>query len=979
MDLIRAKLRKPGLPEDVLIRKRLVDRVASGGRRNVLLTAPVGYGKTILMAQIRMARDEVAVWYRLDESDNAFRQFITYLAAAFEPCFPGSDQTFQDLVSAPPDDLHPDAAAGRFLSLIDAATGRITLVLDDVHVIKSDAVCQFIHHLAHYTGRALRIVMAADRPVPQLAELPLERRFIELGVADLRFSREEAERYLGYRLSVERTHRLEGWPFGLACLRRFGSETLREESGVLANRILASTNPYERTLLSVVAHFPHATSALCERILGGGPDGIPTAESLRELTTKGVFLYTSEDAYDLHPLIADILRQKHPLTSAQREAALDALTEAGRYGQAMALALENGDPVQAFRILHASRYALLSSVWADRLRYFGSMLTDSMLSRQPGLRLLAAGEALVRRDPAVFTHLEAASRFLDKEQDEDGQIWAGLLASAACRHAHRFSDAAAHIAEVFDRASVHPAARVDLVTEIAALTDAAWPAMERYAPWREKLYRTLDERVQDPTSLRFLRALALWLARDARPEKAWNVHTLLSSRYGDYGVSAEVLLQRFRCGGFEEAEALFEEALHRDDLDGSDPRREGRVLYLFGLGLSRRLSGKPDEALELLSRGRQDALAEGDTHNALRCDLEYIKTLCLQGHWDRGMGLAYEARLGIPPDDPVGIDIADACLATLSAIHGLNADAEAYAGGVLRRSARGRAGYPMLEASLVLAALAAQTGDDAHAITLLGGVSAQLLPLAAAWLHEHGPTFPEFLRLCEERNLLGGLPGRALSVPADSAVPPAPAVLQVRCFGSPVAESGGRPVRWRTRKARDLFFFLALHRGLKKSRASLVEAIFPEASEDQLAHQVKNTLSVLRNSLEKAGFPDMLQSAGGYYWLDESRIDSDFDRFRALMRDMSGPEQEARLTALREVCGIHQGELCSDMEFLPLPRLRVQIRSQLESSLLNTIQEQVASRELADALAFADSLCRMSPDNREYHSIRQALRDRTSA
>ncbi len=190
---------------------------------------------------------------------------------------------------------------------------------------------------------------------------------------------------------------------------------------------------------------------------------------------------------------------------------------------------------------------------------------------------------------------------------------------------------------------------------------------------------------------------------------------------------------------------------------------------------------------------------------------------------------------------------------------------------------------------------------------------------------------------------------------------------------------GRRPVRWRTRKARDRLLFSGVAPWTQKSRASLVESIFPEATEDQLVHQVKNTLSVLRSSLEKAGFPDMLLSAGGYYWLDESRIDSEFDRFRMLMRDMAGPDRDTRLTALREVCGMHQGELCADMEFLPLPRLRAQIRGQLESALLTTIQEQVASRSLADALAFADSLCQMSPDNREYHSIRQALRDRTSS
>ena len=147
---------------------------------------------------------------------------------------------------------------------------------------------------------------------------------------------------------------------------------------------------------------------------------------------------------------------------------------------------------------------------------------------------------------------------------------------------------------MFDAASIHPTAQVDLVVEIAALTEVSWPAMEKYAPWREKLYRTLEDRVDDPSSLRLLSGLALWLARDGRPEKAWNVHRLLASRHGDYGAPAEVLLQRCRCGGVEEAAALFEEALHREDPEASDPRRDSRVLYLFGLGLCRRLAGTSD-------------------------------------------------------------------------------------------------------------------------------------------------------------------------------------------------------------------------------------------------------------------------------------------------------------------------------------------------------------------------------------------------
>ncbi|HEY5465536.1 MAG TPA: hypothetical protein VIL27_00730, partial [Clostridia bacterium] len=184
------------------------------------------------------------------------------------------------------------------------------------------------------------------------------------------------------------------------------------------------------------------------------------------------------------------------------------------------------------------------------------------------------------------------------------------------------------------------------------------------------------------------------------------------------------------------------------------------------------------------------------------------------------------------------------------------------------------------------------------------------------------------------------------------------------------------PVRWRTRKARDLFFFLVLHRGLRKSRASMVEAIFPEATEDQLVHQVKNTLSILRRNLEISGFPDLILASGGYYWLDETRIESDYERFRNLLRDLPTMDREVRASALREACRIYQGELCHDMEFVPLPRLRVQLAGVLESSLLAAIQEQVAARNLPDALAFADELCRLASINEEYVSIRQALRSR---
>ncbi|HEY6610138.1 MAG TPA: hypothetical protein VIZ86_03235, partial [Pseudomonas sp.] len=68
-----SQLRSPSLPDRVLPRPRLLQHLqeaASRGCRLILLCAPLGYGKSTLLAQYAASLQTPWAWYRLDTADN---------------------------------------------------------------------------------------------------------------------------------------------------------------------------------------------------------------------------------------------------------------------------------------------------------------------------------------------------------------------------------------------------------------------------------------------------------------------------------------------------------------------------------------------------------------------------------------------------------------------------------------------------------------------------------------------------------------------------------------------------------------------------------------------------------------------------------------------------------------------------------------------------------------------------------------------
>ena len=96
--LLKAKLHRPRVTRDLVIRPRLLELLDHGlDGRLTLVSAPAGFGKTTLisswLAGMAAAREEdpatpSAAWLSLDEQDSDLVVFLHYFIAALRTLFP---------------------------------------------------------------------------------------------------------------------------------------------------------------------------------------------------------------------------------------------------------------------------------------------------------------------------------------------------------------------------------------------------------------------------------------------------------------------------------------------------------------------------------------------------------------------------------------------------------------------------------------------------------------------------------------------------------------------------------------------------------------------------------------------------------------------------------------------------------------------------------------------------------------------------
>ncbi len=215
--LIPSKARAPIVREGTIRRRALVERLLGAQERVISVTAPGGYGKTLLLAQWASDDSRPLAWLSLDPDDSDATVFLQYVALALVEA---------EVLEA--DQLPSGVGMASSRSLLQALrTGLVTsgpfvLVVDDVQVLRGaslDALLLLARDIPH--GSQLVLCGRSDLG-RLLSRARLAGETLELTARDLAFDDSEARELVastGVALSdadaKDLNGHVEGWAAGL--------------------------------------------------------------------------------------------------------------------------------------------------------------------------------------------------------------------------------------------------------------------------------------------------------------------------------------------------------------------------------------------------------------------------------------------------------------------------------------------------------------------------------------------------------------------------------------------------------------------------------------------------------------------------------------------------------------------------------------------------------------------------------------------
>ena len=394
LPLLRTRFHRPSLPSDLVDRPRLIDQLnCSSDRPLTLVTAPAGYGKSVLVSAWLSTCERPAAWLSLDETVDDLGVFLAHFVAAIQMIFPDAlrqTQTLLTAISLPP----LGVLAGSLINELDEVEHDFVMVLDDYHTIHQREIHDLLTMLLRPPAQRMRLVLITrkDPPLPKSALLA-GNQMTEVRLTDLRFSAGETAAFmqnaLGSPLSAAAVavlaEKTEGWIASLrlaALTLRYSSdadsrvadlealERDRNLTDYLMSEVLARTPPAVADFLLKTAILDRMCGPLCEALIGRADPEMDAQTRLEWLEQNNLFTVSLDNErrwYRYHHLFRSFLQSRLEQGYAAGEVArLHARASAWYAGQglleeALQHALRGHEVPTAVRLMAEHRHALMDA------------------------------------------------------------------------------------------------------------------------------------------------------------------------------------------------------------------------------------------------------------------------------------------------------------------------------------------------------------------------------------------------------------------------------------------------------------------------------------------------------------------------------------------------------------------------------------------------------------------------------------------
>lgn len=437
--VVRHATTPPAFDPTKIHRERLVDQIHSFlPKKLIVVAAPAGYGKTILLADLTAHSDFPVFWVRLTPADHDERRLAELIVASLRRRFRRVMRAtrLHALAGATPE------ALGRALGEAMASVGEpLVLVFDDVHHLNASPPALALMDAMLESMPADASVIASGREVLEvsLAKLMAEEHLAGLGPQDLSLTEDELRALASQRGSPIASDRdfmmileeTRGW---LAGVLLSGVLHGRRTAGpidpsrplvhdYLASVVLNRQPDNLRSFLMESSVLPFMSAEACDRVLGRSD----SARMLGRLAKEGIFVTASIETprtYEYHPQFREFLMTTLAEADASRlqRVRLRAARYAERTGQveqAVELYLDSREASRALRLAERNAKVMFDLARVQTLQTWADRLRDAGVESPITLRYLAVAFADLGRIAQAETYLDRAVRALDEAPDPD--------------------------------------------------------------------------------------------------------------------------------------------------------------------------------------------------------------------------------------------------------------------------------------------------------------------------------------------------------------------------------------------------------------------------------------------------------------------------------------------------------------------------------------------------------------------------------